>query len=266
MIDFIHFGERDLLEAGKYGVRFRVACLDLFEPGARLVVQGGVLVCLLVEFYVDTDELFELSLLHRLRAAPAAVGDDQLAELRAVVSQVVDAHHPVSQKAVDLHQGASEHRRGEVPDVKGLRHVDGGIVDADCPAGALVRGAVRLSLRADCLDQAGGIARAVDFEVEIAVHRRHFGQNAVRGDRRPQFLRDRGGGFFQQFGKAEAGQRIVAQVVGGRHSEAAFDFLSGDALDCDFFRNIRFIIHFSLRKFVSPIIYHIFLRYANQKT
>ena len=112
--------------------------LQLGELGARRVLEGGVLLRLGVELDIERDQLVDLACLHRLTAAPLAVGDDQLAELRAPVAEVVDADAVPARKGVQLLQRMPDDRRAEMPDVERLCDVRGGVVKHDRLARAVL--------------------------------------------------------------------------------------------------------------------------------
>ena len=64
-----------------------------------------------METHIQRVEGAQAPLFDLLAAAPALVRGDELAELGAVVAEVVDADGRVAQKFMQLIQRAAEHRR-----------------------------------------------------------------------------------------------------------------------------------------------------------
>ena len=148
--------------------------LDLFEIGARLVVEGTVLFRFLVETHVQRVERAQASLFDILFFAPALVRGNEFSELRAVVAEVVDADGRIAQKLMQFIERAAEHGRGEMPDMEGFCDVDGRIVYADGFALSLVGSAVTFALFQNFAQRFPCPEGAVDLEIQIAVDRGHL--------------------------------------------------------------------------------------------
>ena len=167
VVDVLEDVARVVDEALPEGAVGGVAGLELDQLGARLledggdrlVVAGGGLLCFVgdgggrrscshlvelallldAELLVDALQLGDRVTAVGLLVDPAAPGDDQLAELRAPVAEVVVGDHLPAERA----QGAVERRaddgRADVADVHRLGDVGGGVVDhhlAPAPDGA----------------------------------------------------------------------------------------------------------------------------------
>ena len=65
--------------------------LKLREFRSCEVVERGILLRLLMKSDIKSDKLIDSSVSNRLLAAPFAVGNDQLSELSAPVSEMIDA-------------------------------------------------------------------------------------------------------------------------------------------------------------------------------
>ena len=113
----------DFLEPSEYLKGFFVPVLYLFEPGAALVFQRWVVLCLGVEAHIELHHLVHAAPADGLFVAPALVGGDHLAELGAPVPQMVHAHALVAQEAVYPVQGAAYHGGGQVAYVEALGDV-----------------------------------------------------------------------------------------------------------------------------------------------
>lgn len=89
-----------------------------------------MLLRLVVETDVQIDHRLNAALFNLLAVAPLLVGTDHLAELRAPVAQVVDAHGGVAVEIINAFEAVADHRRGQMADVETLGNVDGGIIQA----------------------------------------------------------------------------------------------------------------------------------------
>ena len=143
-----------------------------------------------------------------------------------------------------------------MPDMEGLCDIDGGVVDANRFAAALVGRAVFCALARDTGEHVGGKPRLVHFKIEIAVDCGDFGDDLVGRDRFRKLLRDDHGAFFKHLCKAEAGQCEIPHRGIGRNGEQGSNFLLRHALHIDFLCDILFIIHSGSHLFeiFSPII------------
>ena len=208
------------------GVGFLVAILDLLEPGATLVVQGGILFGLIVELHIQAQKLGNALFLDLLLGTPGLVGVDHLAELGAPVAQVIDAHGLVAQEIVDALQAVADHGGGQVSHTKALGDVDGGIVQAHGLAIAHVGGTVLFALGEDGLQRVLGKVHAVEEEIHIAVHGLHAGHIGMV-PALAQGLGDLGGSHAQRLGQAEHGESVIAHVGIRGNSQQAANLVAG---------------------------------------
>ena len=176
-VDALDVAERQRLEPIEELVRLFVAALDEAEVFARFRFHR--LVRLLVEADVEIVDGVDAALFRFLAAAPALVGGDELAELGAVVAQMIDAHRVIAEELEDAVERPADDRRREMPDVEGLGDVDGGIVDADGLARAEIGGAVLFPLLKDAGEDVFREPRPCDAEVDIAVEGFGFRDDAV---------------------------------------------------------------------------------------
>ncbi len=88
--------------------------------------------------HIQFAQRLHAALLYHVGGAPVLVGGNHLAKLRAPVAQVVDAHCAVAQIIIDALEAVADGGGREVADVEALGDVDGGIVDADGFAAALI--------------------------------------------------------------------------------------------------------------------------------
>ena len=185
----------------------------------------------------------DASLFDFLAVAPLLVRRNELAELRAVVAEVVDADRLVAEEIEDAVECAAQYRRGEMPDMEGLCDIDGGIIDADDPARAHVRAAVLLPLRADAREDVFCKPRLVDPEVEIAIDGAHLADDVVADKVRFERVCDHDGALAHELCEFEAGQRVVTHRGIGRDSDGGGDLLRAHAVDLKFLCDICFVVH-----------------------
>ena len=114
LVDTLYLRQRYLLEKLKQPGGFGVALLDFYKPLARLLRKRGIFRLLLVEFHVQPLQFGNALLFHALPVPPQLERHYHFAELRAVVAQMVNAHHVVAQRFVYLVQTAAYRRSGEV--------------------------------------------------------------------------------------------------------------------------------------------------------
>ena len=225
----VHAGgvlQGDLLEPLPDGDGFLVLVLDLLEPVAAQIVQGGILFGFLVELDVQAHQLGHAVTLHVFLLAPGLVGVDHLAELGAPVAQVIDAHGLVAQEIVDALEGMADHGGAQVADVEALGNVDGGVVQADGLAVAHVGGAKALALSQHSVQGLLGEVDAVEEEVHVAVDGLHAGNLGVI----PGFaqgLGDHGRSHAQSLGQAEDREGVIAHFAVRGDGEQAADFIGG---------------------------------------
>ena len=231
---------------------FRVAVLDLLEPGAALVVERLVVLGLGVEAHVELHHLVHAAVRHGVVVAPALVGGDHLAELGAPVAQMVHAHGVPAEELVELIEGVADHRGGQMADVEALGDVDGGVVQHHGLARAGVVGAVAFALLKHRLHHLFGIGGAVDEEVQIALDRLHPAQ-IVRLDVGREGIGDHHRALAQGLGQLEAGEGVVAHVGARRNLQRRGDVrglqagLAEGALRCgkNFICNGKLEVHVS---------------------
>ena len=262
---FINFGDvfqGEFLEPLEERHALLVTLFDLFEIGTRLVVQRLVRFRFPMKADVQFVERAQAALFHVLAAAPALERGYEFAELRAVITQMVDAHGRISQKFMQFIERTSENGRRKVPDMKGLGDVDGGIVDADGLARSLVGRAVALLFGKDARKRFLRPEVAVDLEIDVAVHSRNFAHEFVRGNRFCDLLGDERGGFSENFRKFKARQGKVAHLRIGRQGEHGNEFVFPDPLYVQFFRDVPFKIQIDLEISVIYQFYHIFAEFT----
>ena len=209
VVDALGVLERDRLEPVEDLQRLGIAVLDALEPRAPLVVEGGIGLGLLVEAHVELDHLVHAAARDGVVVAPALVGGDHLAELRAPVAQMVDAHGVPAEEFIELVQRAADRRGRQMTDVKALGDVDRGIVDHDRLARAGTVAAVLFALRFGGAQRLFGEGRAVDEEVEVSLDRLDLAQK-VRRDRAGERVRDHRRRLAQRLGQLETGKSEVA--------------------------------------------------------
>ena len=225
----LHLGERDLLEPVEQRGGLRVAVLDLFEPGAGPVVERLVALGLPVEAHVELDQLVHAAALDGFAVAPGLVGADHLAELRAPVAQVVDAHAVIAHVVVDAVERVADHGAGQVPDVQRLGDVDRRIVDAHVAPGAHVAAAVAVALAGDALQHGARLRGAVEREIDIAAGGLGAADALRQRERGGGLLRDERRRLAQRLCELEARERKVPEVRVGRRLQHCGDLVGGKA-------------------------------------
>ena len=242
--------ERDLLEPREDLHGFLVAVLDLLEPRATLVLQLRVLLRLVVEADVQIDHRLHAALLDLLAVAPLLVGADHLAELRAPVAQMVDAHGRVAVEIIDALEAVADHRRGQVADVEALGDVDGGIIQTHRLALADLAGTPAPRMGEHRLHDIARQPAAAEEHVQIAADDLHV-VDLLAGDLFGQLARDHLRRAAHHFGEAEARQRVIAHLFIRRGFNHRADVLAAEtavfkAALCrrgDVFRDLEFHIH-----------------------
>ena len=180
-------------------------------------------------FHVKTGEFFHAPFLHAFFRPPGFVGVDQLAELRAVIAEVVDPDDLIAEKSENAIQRRADHRGGKVSDMEGFRHVDGRVVDAD-----------RLSVSGFCGTVCGAFLRnffqrvfrkplAVYFEIEIAVYGSRAFDHVVGGKARREILCDSDGGFSHRLREFKTGESVIAHRSVRGNGDGGGDLFRGYA-------------------------------------
>ena len=165
-----------------------------------------------MEADVQRHQRVDAVLLDIFLGAPLEVCGDHLAELRAPVAQVVDAHALVAQVLVDLVERVADHRGGQVADVEALGDIDRGVVDADDAALTLVGGAVLVALLQHALDDGLRVARLVQEEIEVAAHALDAVDHLVGRNGACELAGNGRRAHAQRPGQLEARERKVAHV------------------------------------------------------
>src|SRR5690606_3973990 len=118
------------------------AALELAPRLARLGGELGVLLHGGLAALVEVEQPAHRVVLEVDLRAPAPHRDDEPAELRAPVADVVDADDAVAEGREDASEGRAEDRGAQVPHVHGFRDVRAREVDEDRLTAALVGSAV----------------------------------------------------------------------------------------------------------------------------
>jgi len=112
--EVIHAAEvrqRRIAEHLPQGSRLRVPLLDALVPCARLILEGGVGLRLLVEAHVQPVLILDRGGRQVQAAPPVLHGRDELAELGSPVAHVVHSHYAVAQEAEQLVQRVADDGR-----------------------------------------------------------------------------------------------------------------------------------------------------------
>ena len=247
--------ERDFLEPREDLHGFLVAVLDLLEPCAALVLQLRMLLRLVVETDVQIDHRLNAALFNLLAVAPLLVGTDHLAELRAPVAQVVDAHGGVAVEIINAFEAVADHRRGQMADVETLGNVDGGIIQAHRLAFADFAGTPTPRIFQHGFHDVARQPAAAEKHVQIAADNLHM-IDFLAGNLFGQLARDHLRRAAHRLGQAEARQRVIAHLFIRRGFDHRADVVSRERAVFkallsglrDIFRNLEFHIH----RFCSP--------------
>ena len=113
------------------GEVFFIVVFEFCKFGSCFVCKGGVFFGFFVEFNVKLNELVDTAVFNIFAAAPFAVSNDKLAELRTPVAKMVDAYAIIALILVKKLEGMADDRCAEVTDVEGFCNVGGGIVEND---------------------------------------------------------------------------------------------------------------------------------------
>ena len=89
---------------------FPIAVLDLFEPGAAFVLQGGIVLGFFVKAHVQAGHFIHAALFHLFLIAPFFIGADHFAKLGAPIPQMVDGHGFPPLKIINAFQGIADDR------------------------------------------------------------------------------------------------------------------------------------------------------------
>ena len=139
-----------------------------------------------------------------------------------------------------------------MPDVEGLGDVDGGIVDAHrLPLSVLAR-AVLFTRGEHRLERLLRPQRAVDFEIDVPVHRRNLADDFVRLVIRGDLLRDERGRLAHRLCKPEAGQREIPHLRVRGEFDHRVNVVFRKPLRLDAGGNVSLKIHSDLFPFEIP--------------
>ncbi|MPM33923.1 hypothetical protein SDC9_80504 [bioreactor metagenome] len=244
IVNFRHFLERNGFEPVEQLERFRVAVLNLFKPCARLVVQRRLGFRFLMIAHVELDQLVHTAVLHERTVAPALVGNDHLAKLRAPVAQVVDAHGVKTEVVVNSVEGRADHGRRQMADMERLCDVDRRVVDADVPAAADVRAAVAFAFGKHTLQHGLRLCRFIERKIQVSAFRARAFNARRQRQRARKFRGDDRRRFFERLCQPKAGKRIVAHLRRGRRFQPVDQFFGGQRAGCGQRRSDRcFEIH-----------------------
>lgn len=102
---------------------------QLSELGARRILEGGIFFSLGMEPDIERDQLVDLSCLYSRATTPLAIGNNQLAELRAPVAEMVDADAVPACIVVKQLQRMTDNSRSEMTYMKRFCHIRRRIIE-----------------------------------------------------------------------------------------------------------------------------------------
>ena len=112
VVNFPNFFQSDFFKEVKELNAFLVAVFDEFEIASRFVVHDGVFLAFLMITDVKAGEFFNAALFNLFRRSPMLICVNKFAELRSVVSEVVDAHGVVAEVFENAVKRAPDNRCG----------------------------------------------------------------------------------------------------------------------------------------------------------
>ncbi len=218
-VDRLELGLADLDEACPQAPRTRVAVLQPLEPRAGPILEVATGLAILGDLAVDADvervQLVGLEI-SELRVAPVEFPrEEELAERRAPVAEVVDPHHAPVPCPVDLAQAVPDHRRPQVVERQGLGHVGTRVVHDHRLALALPAAAVRRALGHHGLQGARRQGGAIHPHVHVGAFGHGRGDAVARLEGRGNLRRDLRRRHPALLRQLEAGHRELPTVGGG---------------------------------------------------
>jgi hypothetical protein len=212
LVGGVEAAQRDLGDPAPQLAHFALAAaLELAVGRDRLLAERRILVDGVLAALVELEQAAHRIALEIHFAAPAPDRDDEPAELRTPVADVVDADGAETQVLEDAHQRRADDGRANVPDVHRLRDVGRGEVDDDRAPATFVRAAVARTLRVDLREHSAGERRPLDLEVQVRPARADGDRVDRRAELRRKIRRDRRRRGTELLRQREARKRDVAE-------------------------------------------------------
>ena len=164
------------------------------------------------------------ALFYGFSVAPFFEGDNQLAELRAPIAQMVYADGRVSERLEDFAEAAAYRGGAEMSDVKGLGYVYRAVIYANRASLSDVFQKLAVHVRKLCENSPRG-GFSVEKEIDVAVYRLRAFHKPVRREFFRYLRGDCLRRLFKARGKLEAGQGDVAHTRVGDVLKQGGDFV-----------------------------------------
>ncbi len=182
-----------------------------------------------MEFHINPHQFLYAVTFNGFFAAPVFVGNDEFAELRAPVAQMVYADTMIAQLFINFINGVADYSRTQMADMKGLCDIRGGIVDNDGFAFANIAFAIVFFFRQYAAQYLLGIYAFIQKKVYISPNDFHFRKKGGLFQFCNQFLCNQRRSLAKGFCQTKTGESVIPHCLIGRHFHSCYGILRGNS-------------------------------------